>query len=98
MINELIEKEIEKLFGNFDCEPRIIKDLNRDDVELSLQTIAKEVAMRFQKKDQRAEYFDLVKDEDSETPEVCFDMSIGYNRCVQEINQLADQIINEVSE
>ena len=92
MINELIEKEIEKLlYGK--CE-----DITFDKVREVCRTIAKEVAMRFQKKDQRAEYFDLVKDEDSETPEVCFDMSIGYNRCVQEINQLADQIINEVSE
>ena len=83
MINELIEKEIEKLFGNFDCEPRIIKDLNRDDVELSLQTIAKEVAMRFKEEP------DL--DADSEE-------GFGYNQCVNDKNVLADQIINEVSE
>lgn len=65
MINELIEKEIEKLlYGK--CE-----DITFDKVREACRTIAKEVAMRF-------------KNDPNEPSK-------------DDINFLADQIINEVS-
>lgn len=90
MINELIENERKRL-GLIELH----KSVEKEDVLQSMKNIAKEVAMRFIKNEQQSKYFDLVGED--ETSEVCFDMSIGYNRCVHEINNLADQIINEVS-
>ena len=80
MINELIEKEIEKLlYGK--CE-----DITFDKVREACRTITKEVAMRF--KDNQIVLSSILKDVEI----------AGYNKKIEETNNLADQIINEVSE
>lgn len=75
MINELIEKEIEKLEEGCACGSvtRHFRD--------SLQTIAKEVAMRF-----REEVHKRVS---------CVDCGVLVDDA--EVDIIADQIINEVS-
>ena len=92
MINEFIEKEMEKLgehrfsvdkYKQIEacclCHNLSRKKLTKD----FAQTIAKEVAMRF-KEELKINW--------------TIDYMAGYNECLEDKNALADQIINEVSE
>lgn len=91
MINELIEKEIEKFFKYIwivpDCQKNFgtivyqIKEKDLETLHSSFKTIAKEVAMKF-----KGETYDSTNQ---------FDHG---EQCRQfKINLLADQVINEVS-
>ena len=76
MINELIEKEIDKVAKNL-----VYGFVNFVQLRQSLKNIAKEVAIRFK--------------EENWNPKDDYDR--GYTLRITENNNLADQIINEVS-
>lgn len=84
MINELIEKEIEKV-----KEALCDYSWQLETLEKFAKTIAKEVAMRFK-------YKNIL--EDTNDSEKSNEWKRGYNWSNYMINQQVDQIINEVSE